>query len=551
MHLKILLLLPFLLALGGLFPLANPGTHLQQVADTNTSPSQSNFGRVDMELSCSPPAEAFFQEGIALIHSFWWDEARKRFQAAAETDPECALAYWGVAMTYNDGLHAPPSEEEIRKAQHAVEKAHAANPPTAREQAYVRAVELLYQGYPELDRPGRDLLYSQAMERIYRTYSQDFDGKAFYALSLLALGRRSGSKGYELQMKAAEILEPMFSLLESHPGIAHYLIHAYDDSGHRDRGLAAARRYSKIAAAVPHALHMPSHIFAGLGMWDETIASNQASFQASEDEVRHKNLPLFRRSYHALSYWVYALLQKGQFGTALALVDEHRSLLLASKDSRALRYLHDMEVRLRLEIRDWKDAAAIQAVLNQPFQAAEVLYVRGLGLARTGNTESAKGTLEKLDSLLQQLTAMKDPAVAVQKQIVSIQAKQLAAAILMARNEGEKAVLLMREACQIEDALAVSQFPPDAGTGLPSHEFFGEILLELGKPEEARREFRLALQKTPGRLHSLSGLAKATALSGHSAKAKLHYEVLLDLSAQSDSELPQLQEAHHYLASFR
>ena len=411
-------------------------------------------------------------------------------------------------------------------------------------------MELLYRGYPEMDRPQRDLLYSQAMEKIYRSYPDDVEGAMFYALSLLALGRRSGSQGYQLQMTAADILEPIFSDLESHPGVAHYLIHAYDDSGDRDRGLAAARRYSKIAAAVPHALHMPSHIFAGLGMWDDTLASNQASFQASHQEIQDRGWPLYRRSYHALSYWMYGLTQKGQFRAAQALMDKHRPILLTSDNGSALRNLHILEVRLQLEIRDWEEAARIEAVHNKPFPMVEVLYVRGLGFARSGNLEAAQRTLKELESLLQQLVALNDPAFNVSKKIASIQAKELAAAILVAQKKGEEALLLVREACQIEDALEVSQFPPDAGTaGLPAHEFFGEILLELERFEEARREFKVALQKTPGRLHSLLGLAKATALSGDSEKAANHYRVLSDLLAQADPELPQLQEVTAYLES--
>ena len=528
--------------------LADPGAASQQAADSSVSRGPSDFGQVDMQLSCTPSAKISFQQGLALLHSFWWDEAKKHFQRAAQTDPGCALAYWGEAMTYNDGLHAPPSEEEIRDALQAVEKAYAANPQSERERAYVEAVELLYRGYPEMDRPQRDLLYSQAMEKVYRSYPDDVEGALFYALSLLALGRRSGSEGYQLQMTAANILEPIFLDLKSHPGPAHYLIHTYDDSGDRDRGLAAARRYSEIAAAVPHALHMPSHIFAGLGMWDETIASNQASFQASQQKVQDRGWPLYRRSYHALSYWVYGLTQKGQYRAAQALMDEHSPLLLNSNDGNALRNLHILEVRHQLEIRDWEEAARIESVHNKPFPMVEVLYVRGLGFARSGNLEAAQRTLKELESLLQQLVALKDPAFHVSKKIASIQARELAAAILVAQKKGNEALLLMREACQIEDALEVSQFPPDAGTaGLPAHEFFGEILLELERFEEARREFNAALQKTPGRLHSLFGLAKATALSGDSDKATLHYQALSDLLAQADPELPQLQEVRAYL----
>ena len=503
-----------------------------------TRPEQAQVGQVAMANSCSDAATAHFQRGLALMHSFWWEEARKAFHSAAEADSDCAMAYWGVAMSYNDDLHGAPSEEDIKNALQAVEKAHAAKPRTERERAYISAVESLYRGHPRLNRWERDLAYNRAMEKIYLAYPEDQEAATFYSLSLLALARRSEESGYRLQEQAAQMLEPLFADLPNHPGLAHYLIHTYDDSGQWERGLAAARRYAKIAPAVTHAQHMPSHIFAGLGMWDEAIASNLGALAAS---------PSY---YHALGYVVYSRLQKGQFRQAERLVEEHKSLTLAVPGQRAeRRALEDLETRLLLETRRWKEAANVPTYLDTPLEKAAALYARGLGAAHTGDFQAATRNLEELRAIAQQLDSSSDSGMVVRARRIAIQAKQVEATIRLAQKRGEEAVRLMQEACQMEDDPEVDRFPPDSGTGFPAHEFFGEILLELDRPQEAKREFAMALKRTPRRLHSVYGLAKAAALSGDHETARVQYEALLQLLEHADAGLPEAEEGRKYLAN--
>ena len=499
-------------------------------------PYRARYGRAEMEISCADPSRVHFERGLLLMHSFAWSEARDAFREAAQADPDCAMAYWGVAMSYYAGLHAHPSAEEVQQAQQALARALAADPPNQRERDYVAAAEAIYDGYPQVERQSRDQAYSEAMENIYRSYPQEHEAGALYALSLLSLARRGVENGYELQMNAAEILEPLFAALPEHPGVAHYLIHAYDDSGLRDRGLAAARRYATIAPAATHALHMPSHIFAGLGMWDENIASNQAVLDVS---------PL---NSHSSMYIVYGYMQKGQRQKARALVDEFKSLALSPQGTPAHRRgLHSVSTRFLLDRHEWKEAAEATAYSDRPLDRAETLYVRGLGAARSGDVKAANRHLEALKDLVAQLTRDNDSGVAARTQMSQIHVKQIEAAIRLAENRGEEAVARMREAIQIADAPGVSWAPPDSGTGLPAHEVFGEILLELGRYQEAQREFEAALKRTPNRLHSVRGLARAAALGGDARSAEAQYQALLQLLADADPGLPEAEEARQYL----
>ena len=523
----------------GFFMLAGVMAFAQSGAtDTALDPEayRARYGKVEIEISCTASASGYFGRGLLLMHTFAWSDARDAFREAAQADPDCAMAYWGEAMGYYDGLHAHPSAEEVGEAREALARARDANLPTQRERDYVAAAEAIYRGYPEVERQHRDRAFSEAMGKIYSDYPNEDEAGALYALSLLSLARRGVENGYELQLQALEILELMFDALPEHPGVAHYSIHAYDDSGLRDRGLAAARRYAKIAPALTHALHMPSHIFSGLGMWDEAIASDESVLDVA---------PL---NAHSSMYLVYAYMQKGQRQKARALVEEIRALALSPQGTPAnSRGLHTVNTWLLLEGHAWKDAAEAEEYTDRPLDRAETLYVRGLGAARSGDVEAANRHLDALDDLVAELISGNDSGVAVRIQMSQIQAKQIEAAIRMAENRVEEAVERMREAIQIADAPGVSWAPPDSGTGLPAHEIFGEILLELGRYQEAQREFEAALKRTPNRLHSVRGLARAAVASGDHDSAETHYQALLQLLADADAGLPEVEEARQYL----
>jgi tetratricopeptide (TPR) repeat protein len=460
--------------------------------------SDSHVGTVAMEISCADPARAPFLRGMALLHSFVWDEARTAFQAAAAAAPDCAMAYWGEAMSYYDGLHEPPGDKEVAAAREALGKAAAAATATPRERAYVAAARALFDEFPRPGRRERDQAYSQALAAVRDGSPDDEDAGALYALSLLSLARRGVADGHALQMKAAQILEAIFAAHPDHPGAAHYLIHAYDDSGERERGLAAARAYARIAPAVTHALHMPSHIFAGLGMWDETIASNTAAFDASGN-----------RYYHGLLYWFYALIQKGDERAAEALLAEHRAQLEGGNET-ARASLHNLLARWYLDTDRPAEAAVMPILSDEPLIKAEALYVRGLGQARTAQADLAETSLRDMRRVASALAESQNVDVGVRVRILDVQAKQLEAAILEARGRGDDAVRLLEETTRIEDQPGVSWAPPDAGTGLPAHELLGEMLLKLNRTSEAAREFEKALAKTPHRRRAVLGLARAT-----------------------------------------
>ncbi len=495
------------------------------------------YGRAEMAISCADAAKVPFERGLLLMHTFAWEDARKGFEEAAQADPQCAIAYWGVAMSYYDGLHQHPSDQEVEEARAALAKARAANASTERERAYIAATEQIFRGYPEIQRRDRDRAYSQAMEQIHRTYPQDREAAIFHSLSLLSLARRGVENGNELQQQAAEIMEPLFRELPEHPGVTHYLIHTYDDSWQRELGRAAALRYSKIAPALTHAQHMPSHIFAGVGMWDENNASNRAAL-----EVR----PTY---YHALMYLVYGHLQKGQRAKARELVEELRAVATLPQGNPAQRRgLHTVDTWLLLESRDWNEAAEATEYSARPLDRAETLYVRGIGAARGGNLDLARRVLIAMKNALAELGRSNDTGVAARYQMSQIHGKQVEAAIRLAEQRGDDAVALMREAVQIADAPGVSWAPPDSGTGLPAHEFFGEILLELGRYREAQQEFEKAVDRTPNRLYSVYGLAKAAALAGDRATAEAQFKALSALLADADPGLPEANEARQYLA---
>jgi hypothetical protein len=485
----------------------------QQPAATG---NQRSIGSVNLETSCDAAAQVSFQQGAALLHSFVWEDARRAFQTAAKADPACAMAYWGEAMSYYDGLHDPPSEKAVAAAREALTRATAAAKATERERLYVAAGHALFDEYPRPARVDRDRAHNQALRVIRERFPDDEDASALYALSLLAIARRGVPDGHDLQMQAAKILEGIFAKYPQHPGAAHYLIHAYDDSGERERGLAAARAYARIAPAVTHALHMPSHIFAGLGMWDETIASNEAAFAASDRLVRERGQPLTRRYYHGVLYWLYALIQKGDEPAAQALLAAHRPLLEAG-DGPAKEALHNLLARWYLDTDHPADAATMPILVDEPLVKGEALFVRGLGQVRTLQLEAADATLADLRTQVERASAARDLDVGVRIRILDVQAKQLEAAVLAARGRGDEAVELLQSAVAIEDAPGVSWAPPDAGTGIPAHEFLAETLLQLGRSADAAKQFEEALKKTPGRRRSVVGLRRAqtdTAQSG-------------------------------------
>jgi len=520
-----------LLSLAGLLGLALPALAPGQ------DEYRERYGHAEMNISCTATARSPFRRGLLQLHSFAWEEARASFREAVDADPGCAMAWWGVAMSYYDGLHEPPGDDEVAEARDALAAAHSAAHATPREAAYVAAAAELYRGYPDVARVERDRNYSLAMRDIAGRYPDDDEATIFHALSLLSLARRGEDE--TLLVQAAGLLKPLFDRLPDHPGVAHYLIHAYDDSGHRGPGIEAARRYAGIAPLMTHAQHMPSHIFAGLGMWEESNASNEAALEADP------------RYYHSLMYLVYGNLQLGRWDLARRSVAALQDFADSSHGGRREgRGLHSVNTWLLLETRDWEAAARAPIYSDAALDVAETLYVRGLGAARTGQLEAADAALRSIRDLLGKLDTVNDTGLAVRGQLIRIQAAQVEASIAFAEKRYDDAVEVMEAAVAIEDGPGVERAPPDSGTGLPAHEVMGEMLLELGRYDEARAHFSKALARTPNRLHSMLGLARAAAGNGDVAAATAQYGRMLDILDGADAGLRFVAEARSYVAEW-
>src|SRR5919202_1275862 len=383
-------------------PLGVPALVAQQHGDAHVQPT-GQLGQVHFPVSCSPAAQEGFNRAVALLHSFWFEPARTAFTASTQLDPTCAMGYWGVAMTWRDNpFVAPTPRPALEAGWAAVEQALAVGAPTQREREYIAAVAAFYRDADTLDHRTRALAYEQAMERVYRAYPEDREAAVFYALALDTTALPT-DKTYANQLQAAAILEAVFAEQPQHPGVSHYLIHSYDYPPIAGHGLPFANRYAGIAPAVPHALHMPSHVFTRVGQWQDSIASNRASADAATN--------LFDR-LHAMDYLTYGYLQLAQDVAAKGVLDEIATLPnLAGATFVPAYALAAMPARYALERGRWSDAASLTpspsevAWERMPQAAAITAFARALGAARSGDVAGARESIEQLTALREALVA--------------------------------------------------------------------------------------------------------------------------------------------------
>lgn len=496
-------------------------------------------GQTQFAISCGDAAQKEFNYAVAVLHSFWYKEAEKTFTAFAEKYPDCALGYWGVAMSLYYPLWEPPKPEALKKGWAAIEKAKALSPKTERERDYIAALEVFYKDADKVDHRTRALAYQKAMEQVYRRYPQDREAAVFYSLTLLGTALPT-DKTYANQLKAAKILEKVFAEQPEHPGAAHYLIHSYDYPPLASLGLLAARRYARIAPSVPHALHMPSHIFTRLGLWQEAIASDRNSAAAAQ-----KVGSVFEQ-LHAMDYMMYAYLQGAQDREARRVLEERNSLAQRPPENLAAAYaLVATPARYTLERGRWTEASTLEPVAsNYPSTEAVTYFARALGAARSGDITGARKNIEKLQSLRNTLIEAKQRYWADQ---VEIQRQEALAWLAKAEGENDEALKLMRAAADLEDS--TEKHPVTPGAIVPARELLGELLLELKQPRQALTEFETSLKVSPNRFHGLYGAARAAELSGNSEKASAYYTQLVKLCERADSPRPELQKAKRFLAT--
>jgi hypothetical protein len=491
------------------------------------------LGKVTFPTSCDPSVQAEFDGGVAMLHSYWFLIARRKFDAILQQDPTCAMAHWGVAMDLlGNTLAVTPTRADAQAAWDALEKARAAGPRTQRERDWIEALSTYFRDHDKVAVDVRLAAYNAAMERMAQTYPDDYEVQAFYALTLQASAPKS-DLSYANQIKSAALLEKLFEQNPQHPGVTHYLIHAYDFAPLAQKGIASARRYAGIAPAVPHARHMPSHIYSMVGLWEESVASNASSLEIQPDY------------YHAADFTVYAQLQLAQDAGADAMIK--KSLATADRGDRPISFVNftakaAMPARYVLERADWAGAAALPMTSTQyPMADSLIRFTRGLGMARTGNVAGAKEEIE----------AMKALRTALQRADQSYWAdrteeQMLAVSAWIALKEGapDQALRFMRAAADSEDGSL--KHVAMENRLYPFRELLGELLLETGQPAAALNEFESALKQTPNRFRAFWGAARAAESAGDRQKASEYFGKLVDLARNADTERQEIREAKAY-----
>jgi tetratricopeptide (TPR) repeat protein len=501
------------------------------------------LGKVDFRISCDASVQPQFNRAVAILHSFGYRKAREAFVGVAEKDPACGMAYWGIAMTHYHPLWEAPGPADLKQGWAAIEKAPAAGAKTPRERDYIAAIESFYKDSDKLDHRTRALAYEKAMERLSARYPDDTEATIFYALALRGNAPPS-DKTYANQKKAGAILEKIFAEQPDHPGLAHYIIHSYDYPPLAPRALDAARRYAKIAPDSPHALHMPSHIFTRLGLWQESISSNLGSAAAARKQGATGD------ELHAMDYLVYAYLQGGQVREAKKVFD---TLPPVRQDDPAyfagLYAIAAMPARYAVERHRWAEAALLTVPPNAfpggryAWTEANIHFARALGAAHSGDAGAARSEWQQLGSLRDTLIQVNEKYWADQ---VEIQQEIVAAWLALAEGKNDEALRATRSAADHEDA--TDKHPVTPGVILPARELLGEMLLALKQPAEALPEFEAELRAAPNRFNALYGAAKAAELSGDREKARSFYAKLLAICDHADGERPELQEAGTFLA---
>lgn len=516
---------------------------------TLCGPEEAQFGKVEFSLSCLEQVRTNFNLATALLHSFEYSEAEKIFVKVIDEDPNCLMAYWGVAMSNFHPLWAPPTKEELEKGSKTIKLARSLESKSKRESDYLEAVATLYDDWNNIDHNTRILKFEKAAESIYQRYPEDKEAAIFYALALRAASDPA-DKSFTKQRKAGEILKALFPNEPEHPGIAHYLIHTYDYPELAELGLPAARKYAAIAATSAHALHMPSHIFTRLGLWDESINSNLNSMSAAKCFAENSGMEgHWDEELHGLDYVVYAYLQQARDGSAKEQLEYLRSIEVVSPVNNKDAYTFAaVPTRYALERKNWDDAARLELKPDQfpwkdfPWERSIVTFGKGLGGAHTGQTDAAKANLKELKSNHAILTEKNKPYEANQ---VKIQINALDGWIQFFQGNKEEAVRLMTEAAAMEDA--TEKHPVTPGEVLPARELLGDMYLEMGEFAKALEAYEDDLKRHPGRFNGLYGAGLAAKKSGNTKKATAYFQQLIATSKLSDGKRNELAIAESFL----
>jgi len=515
-------------------------------------PAAERLGTVHFSVSCAAPSQAAFDRGVALLHDFWYEEARAQFQRLANSDPRCAMAHWGVAMSFFHQIWGRPDADTMKLAWAQMRKAKSLlGPATPRERAYIAALAGFYHPGSK-SYPVRIAAYSAAMAKVYAEYSDDVDAGAFFALSLLA-AKAPDDNSVAQERQAMAVLKPLFVKYPDNPGVVHYIIHACDNPLMAAEGLAAADHYGEIAQSGAHAFHMPGHIYARLGMWQQDIASQLGSVAAAEAAEARGESGIMDEP-HSYDFLQYAYLQSGQDARAKSVLEQCGAPLkaIASMPDTGSGRMAGMIPYFRtklpafyaLEMRDWNSAAALEPVASSPPEVSTLVYwARVIADGRLRHAQQAMADLARYDALLVQIRKSKHAYMA-EGTGPKIERGEMLAWTAFAAGKEQEALTNMRTAADLQDKVGQGE------VDIPAREMLADMLLEFGRPKPALAEYEVALKLSPNRLNGLYNAGRAAEAAGEPAKAEFYYAALLKSTNNGqDSARPELAHARSFLGS--
>jgi tetratricopeptide (TPR) repeat protein len=493
--------------------------------------SAESLGTVSFAVSCAPAVQGSFVRGVALLHDFWYQEAQRQFEEIAKTDPSCAMAHWGAAMSLYHQIWDRPDDATVAKGWREMQAALAHPAKSAREREYVAALSDFYKPGSR-DYQARVEAYAAAMGNLYKDYPKDTDAGAFYALALLA-SQAPGDDSLTLNHKAMAVLTPLFAQYPDHPGVVHYIIHACDTPSLAPDGLAAAKHYGEIAASAPHAVHMPGHIFARLGMWQADIDANEGSVAASHAAESRKQSGAMDQ-FHSDDFLVYAYLQSGQEARAKGVLDNSAAAIahFETMSDTGDHYMTGMFPYYRtklpiiyyLELRDWKTAAALQAVAGAPAETQTLTYwARTVAAGHLQQAQQARANLLDYDALIVKIKQGRH-AYFADSTGARLERGEMLAWIALAEDNPADALQRMQEAADLQDKVGQGE------VDIPAREMLADMLLGLGRPQDALVEYQKALVLSPNRFNGLFNAGRAAEAAGDAPQAQRYYAELLKIT---------------------
>jgi tetratricopeptide (TPR) repeat protein len=517
-----------------------PGAAFGDETPAHHHDSAEKLGNVSFPISCAPDSQKPFERGVALMHSFGYEEAEAQFAEITQKDPACAMAHWGVALSLFHQIWERPSEPSLKRGWSEMEEAQKLGAKTERERGYISALSDFYRDYDTRDHMQRVTAYSDAMGKLYRQYPNDLEVGAFYGLSVLA-AEPATEKSLAARKKAVAVLNPLFLRQPDHPGLAHYIIHACDSPEMASLGLDAARRYAAIASSSAHAVHMPSHIFARLGLWQEDIDANLKSVALAHPASQ---MYMHGHELHAMHFLIYAYLQTGQEDAAKRIVDDSKQIIAsapkADNDMGMLEYYGFASAHFpalyALEMRHWSDLATLEPASGAPAHLQTITYwARTIGAAQQGDVEATRNNVQKFDAAEE---ATRKTKYAYTLDGPDSPRGEVHAWLAFAEKKNDDALRQMREVADLQDKVGKGE------VDIPAREMLADMLLTLNRPNEALAEYESALKTDPNRFNGLAGAARAAEMAHQGEKANTYYAQLLkNCNDGKTSDRPELARA--------